>query len=99
MSYVQKKWNSKWKWLFYANARIVLKAVAVLCRVWLSVPFYTLAMFPVFPQKKQPMLKQVDKYYICSPGPTSLTSSKLELPRHDGLKGNENSRGIGKLKG
>lgn len=29
----------------------------------------------------------------------SLTSSKLELPRHDGLKGNETSRGVGKIKG
>lgn len=38
MSYVQKKWNSKRKWLLYANARIVLKAVAFLYRVWFSVP-------------------------------------------------------------
>lgn len=38
LSYVQKKWNSKRKWLLYANARIVLKAVAFLYKVWFSVP-------------------------------------------------------------
>lgn len=38
MYYVQKKWIIKIKWLFSANARIVLKAVAFLCRVWFSVP-------------------------------------------------------------
>lgn len=69
MSYFQKKRNGKRKWLLYANARILLKAVAFLfIECGFLFHLYTLAMFPVFPQKKQTMLKQVDKYYICFPG-------------------------------
>lgn len=68
MSYVQKKWNIKENGYFTVTLGSYWREYLFYIECGFLFHLYTLAMFPVFPQKKQAMLKQVDKYYICFPG-------------------------------